>query len=335
MNQKLPLAIFCFSFFFIPFLLKAQCCAGGGGSPIAGGTSYGVLYEGHYEISTIIQYISSNKFYSKNKINSQRTFDGYNSLYDYLKFAYGVSKDFTMSIESGYYINKEEIGLNKNPESTFKSSGFGDLIIFPRYRVLNKTNEKHHTEITLGLGCKLPLGSSNDSTAFVEPFSGQIYYLTKPTAVQLSSGSQDLIFYTFFFNNFRSADFQLFANAYYIRKGYNPNGEKLGDFSSVALFFGKTLFEKLGCTLQLRYENVGRMNINENILLFGKPSNYYPEATGYKKLFIAPQISFSLNKLTLFAIADIPVYQYLNTSKYYTQVGSQYQTSFGISYKFF
>lgn len=314
---------------------SAQCCAGGSGSPIAGGASQGVLLERQVEISTNFQFINTNKFYSKDVVSSEKTFDGFQSTYEYFRLAYGASKNLTMSVESGYYFNKKEIGLNANPSSTFESKGFGDLILFPRYNVFNKTKNNHRTEATIGLGFKIPLGSYNDSTENIEPFSGQTYYVTKPTAVQLSSGAQDVIFYALVIRSYTKQNFRVFANAFYIKKGNNSNGEKLGDFASVSLFAGKSFFEHLGITLQARYEFTNTMSINDNILMFGKPSNYNPEATGYKKVFISPQVSYTKGKFTIYVSTDLPVYQFLNSSKFYTQVGSQHQSTIGVSFKFF
>jgi len=120
----------------------------------------------------------------------------------------------------------------------------------------------------------------------------------------------------------------------YIKKGYNPNGEKLGDFASVGIFAGKTFFNNLGVTLQARYEWMDRMKVNESISLFGKPSNYFPKATGYKKIFISPQLSYTKGKFTVYGSYDIPVYQYLNTSEHYTQMGSQHQATLGVTFRF-
>ena len=93
----------------------SQCCAGGSGSPIAGGTSQGVLQEKQVEISSNFQFISTNKFYRKNIVapDSVRTFDGFKSTYEYFRVAYGITKNLTFSVESGYYYQKKEIGLNK------------------------------------------------------------------------------------------------------------------------------------------------------------------------------------------------------------------------------
>lgn len=317
--------------------VMAQCCAGGSGSPIAGGASQGVLLERQIDVNTNFQFISTNKFYRKDVLapDSARTFDSFNSTYEYFKLAYGLTKNFTFSVESGYYFKKREVGLEKNPATTYEAKGIGDLILFPRYDVINWTEEKYRTEVTLGVGFKIPLGSYNDSTGNIEPFSGQTYYVSKPTSVQLSSGAQDIIFYTFLYRGYTEHNFRIFANAMYIKKGWNPNGEKLGDFASVALFAGKSFFNHLGITLQTRYEWVDKMKINENILLFGRPSNYFPEATGYKKIYITPQVSYTKGKFTIYASNDFPVYQYINSSEFYTQVGSQHQTTVGMSFRFF
>ena len=315
--------------------LSAQCCAGGGGSCIAGGASQGVLQYRQLELNTNFQFINTDKFYRQDSPNDKGSFDSFSSQYEYFRLAYGVSKNLTFSLESGYYLQKKEVGLNENPSTTYTSKGIGDLVIFPRYDILNVRNERTANEITLGLGYKIPLGSYNDSTGNVEPFSGKTYYVTKPQAVQLSSGAQDLILYTFLYREYIRSRFKVFANAMYIMKGYNPNGEKLGDFVSVGLFGSRSFFNFLGLTLQVRYEKVQQMKINENILLYGKPSTYYPEATGYKKIFLTPQVSFSKGKFTVYASTDLPLYQYINSADHYTQAGSKYTTTVGISFRFY
>jgi len=313
----------------------SQCCAGGSGSPIAGGASQGVLQERQMEISTNFQFIYTDKFYKKDSHTTEKAYDDYSSQYEYFRLAYGITKNFTMSVETGYYFKRHETGLENNPVTTYESSGFGDLILFPRYDIINWTEEKTRTEVTLGLGYKIPLGSYNDSVGNVEPFSGNTYYVTKPQSVQLSSGAQDIIFYTFLFRGYTEKNFRIFANGLYIKKGWNPNGEKLGDFASVGLFAGKSFFDHWGITIQARYEWMDRMKINENILLYGKPSTYFPEATGYKKVFITPQLSFTKGKFTVYGAYDIPVYQYINSSDYYVQAGSKLQATLGVSFRFY
>lgn len=310
--------------------VNAQCCAGGSGSPIAGGASQGVLLERQVELNTNFQFVDTRKFFTGDSPDTAKYFDRFHSVYQYFRLAYGVTKNFTLSLETGNYFMKEEIGLNKNSATTYSSSGIGDLIVFPRYDIINRTEENSRTEVTIGLGYKIPLGSYNDSTGNVEPFSGSTYYVTNPQAVQLTSGAQDVIFYTFLFRGYPQKNWRIFANGFYIKKGWNPLGEKMGDFASFGIFAGKTFFEKLGVTVQFRGEWMDKMTLNKNILLYAYP-NYNPEATGYKKVFFTPQLSFTKGKFTVYALSDFPLYQYVTK----TQVGSELQATVGLSFRFF
>ena len=319
-----------FSSLMVSFAPKAsaQCCAGGAGSPIAGGTSQGVLQRYQLELNTNVQFISSEKFFTGDQQDPKKYFDSFRSAYQYLRVAYGLSERFTISVEGGNYFYKEEIGLDADPAKTYRSSGIGDLVIFPRYTVLNSTTKTTTTELTLGLGVKIPLGSYNDSTGNVEPFSGQTYYVTNPQAVQLSSGAQDIIFYAFLFRGYPTQNFRVFMNALYVKKSWNPLGEKMGDFASLGFFAGKSFRYKYGLTLQLRGEWMNTMKVNADILQHAYP-NYDPEATGYTKVFLSPQLSYTTGNLTIYGLIDLPLYQHVEK----TQVGTQFQATGGISYK--
>ncbi|HRZ75991.1 MAG TPA: hypothetical protein P5248_01405, partial [Bacteroidales bacterium] len=65
-----------------------------------------------------------------------------------------------------------------------------------------------------------------------------------------------------------------------------------------------------------------------DILMYSYP-NYDPEATGYRKVFLSPQLSYTYGNLTGYALVDLPLYQYVRE----TQVGTQWQASAGLSYK--
>ena len=305
--------------------LYSQCCAGGSGSPIAGGTSQGVLQLHQFDFNTNFQHISTKKFLTGDA-QAKNFLDSYKSNYIYNRIGYGVSKDFTMYIETGYFLDKTQVTLNK--VQTIKSKGLGDLILFPRVTVINKTKKNKKTELTVGLGYKIPLGKYNDSNREVEPFSGEIFYITKPLAVQPTSGAQDFIFYSFFLKDF--ANIRYFANATYIKKGWNPLGEKMGNYLNIGVFASKTIFESLGVTVQVRAEWIDKMKLNKNILLYAYP-NYDYLATGSKKIFITPQVSYTYQrKLTGFALVEIPIYQHVNK----TQIASQKQITAGVSYRF-
>ncbi len=314
----------------LPSDLFAQgCCSAGSGSPIAGGAFPGVLEDGQMEVSTSYRYISTNKFVDGDK-SIPPTLDNYSTKFMYSRVGYGLNEDLTIFVESGYYLDQREITLNA--ANTLTSKGISDLIIFPRCNVYNKANERSRTSLTVGLGYKIPVGKYNDSAAFHEPFSGQTYYFIKPPSVQPSTGSHDLIINAFLFRGYPLGGFNVFANLSYVKKGWNPKGEKFGDFASAALFASKTLYvgsNSLGLMLQARYEWIDQMKLNKTVLLYNYP-NYDWEATSSQKVFITPQLNFTVKKLTFFLLSDIPVYQYAKLAS----IVSQHQYTGGVSYKF-
>ncbi len=303
------------------------CCSGGSGSPIAGGAAQGVLLDRQMEIAGNFQHINTNKFYAEDR-DTVPLFKSFNSNYVYMRLAYGITKDFTMSVESGYFLNKQQIGINQD---TALSRGIADLILFPRYDVYNRTEEHRRIELTVGMGWKIPLGSYKDSMITFRDTANNInYYTTSPPTVQPTNGSHDFIFYAFFYRGFPLHNFRLFANALYVKQGWNALGEKFGDYASVGIFAGKTLFEKLGVTFQVKGETIGKMKASNYVDLLAL-YNVDTAATGGKKIFFVPQISFSHRSFTVYGLAELPVYQYLNKQ----QIASQYQFTLGVSYRFF
>ncbi|MGY8988346.1 MAG: hypothetical protein ACKVG7_07290 [Flavobacteriales bacterium] len=308
------------------FIFAQGCCSGGAGSPIAGGAATGVLQENQMELSINYQYNKSNKFFTENR-DTVGSFDNFNSNYMFLRADYGLSKKLTLSVASGYFLNKSQVWLDN--DDTTSSIGFSDLIVFPRYDIYNKTTNGIRTEITLGMGLKIPLGSHIDSTA-TTPDVWDI----SPPITQLTTGSQDLMFYTFFFREYQKQKFRIFMNSLYIRKGYNSLGLKFGDYSSVGFFASKTIYRKWGLTGQLKGEWIQKMELGK---VFDDVEDWIVEEwrgkqnyTGSKKMFFIPQLSYSQNGITVFVTSEIPLYQYLNG----TQIGSQNQFTVGVNYRF-
>ena len=301
------------------------CCSGGSGSPIAGGASQGVLMDRQMELAGSFQHISTDKYLAGSK-DTIPLFKKFYSNYFYGRAAYGLTKDLTLSIEGGYFLKKSQIGFNND---TAQSKGIGDLIIFPRYDVYNHTEETKRVELTLGMGMKLPLGKYKDSMVVYRD-SLMTLYTTSPPTVQPTNGSTDLIFYAFYFRGFPLKNFRVFANAFYIKKGWNPLGEKFGDYSSLSLFAGKTFFKKLSLTLQVKGEHIAKMKAAETVDLLAL-YNVDTSSTGGRKVFFVPQISFSYKSFTVYGLSEFPIYQYVNNS----QIASKYQFTLGISYRFF
>lgn len=329
------------------------CCSGGGGSPMAGGAAAGVLQEGQMQILGTYKYSRSNHFLSGDR-DTASFFDNLASNYLFLKADYGISSRLTLSLATGYYLNRTitefadttYVGSEMHVESEkVNSSGFGDLIIFPRYNVYERNKGAVHSELSLGLGLKLPLGSHNDST-FVghslflntddpaNPFidSNEIW-LTAPPTVQATTGSNDLMFYAFYLKDFHKKNLKVFTSAMYIHKGWNSLGLKFGDYATVGLFAGTSLFNnKLSLLGQLKGEWVGKMRAHDDIDVLSAYNIELP-STGSMMLSVVPQLTyiFKKPKIALFATADIPLYQYMRG----TQVAAQVQVTGGISYRFF
>ncbi len=308
------------------------CCSGGSGSPMVGGVSMGVLQQGQFDFGESFQYFSSDKFYAGSLDSSSALVKDIKTSYLYSRLGYGITSKLTLYLEAGYFFHKTETGFDTDrPDYIKKSSGLSDIIIFPRYNVYDITNSKAHTELTLGLGLKIPIGNYHDSTTvYIDPTNGQNSKTVSPPTVQTTTGSNDFIFYGFALREFKKIKLKVFANVTYINKGYNSMGEKFGDYASIGLFAGKTYFKKLGVTCQLKYEWVDKMQLNPNIDLNALKISIDPNSSGSKKLSFVPQLSYSYKSITLFGLYDMPVYQYLNG----VQIGSKYLVTVGFTYRF-
>jgi hypothetical protein len=328
MRRSLPRLFVGFIILF-PVLYHSQgCCSGGSGSPIAGGASQGVLQENQAEAAMNYQYLSTNRFFTADR-DTAALFDRLSSNYLYGRLAFGVTDKLTLSLETGYFLDKTQYSHKR--KDTIRSSGIADVIIFPRYSVFVRNTELTKTEVTLGLGMKLPVGSYNDSTVvYRHPVTGKKYYTTSPPTIQPTNGSQDFIFYAFFFRGYTEKKFRVFSNLIYIRKGWNPLGQKFGDYYSVGLFAGQTVMKKVNLTLQLRGEIVSRMQFDKSVDMLAL-YNIDVNSTGGRKMFISPQLGYSTKGWTFYALYEFPVYQYLNG----TQVGSLHQLTAGLAYRFF
>lgn len=307
--------------------IYSQCCAAGGGCPIAGGISQGVLQFHEVELNANYQYVSTTRFL--NGDSPEKNFlDRYFSHYSYFRLGYGVTKKLTISVEAGNYLNKTQIGLDKG--DTITTKGWGDLILFPRYELYNKAGLTKRIEISVGFGIKIPLGTPNDKMRKVEPFSGQVYYQLKPVAIRTTTGGNDFIFYGFLYRGFPLHNFRVFSSLLYVLKGWNQLGEKAGDYASIGLFASKTIFKNFGITIQAKGEWIDRMKLNNDLEQNGF-YNYDPAATGSKKFLIAPQLSYSYKYFSFYVNSEFPVYQFVNKQ----QIASQYFVTSGISCRFF
>lgn len=318
------LALFVVILFTTELLYSQGCCSGGSSSPIAGGAASGVLLKNQLEIATSYQHVSTHTFKTNDNRDTVSILDDtLKTNYLFLRTDYGLTDKLSMSVALGYFLNKSLA----NKSESYSSSGVSDLIIFPRYNLFNWNKENHRTEITLGLGLKLPLGSYSDSTIkFSHPSIGDLYAYN-PTAVQLTNGSLDAMFYSFFYRTYPKSKWRIFANTLYIKKSYNSLGQKFGNYSSFSLNAGKTVYKGLSLTAQLKYETIGKTKAREGVDLIN--FNIEDHNTGSEKTLFIPQISYSHKDFSYFISADIPLYEDLNGFQFATQN----QFTVGVSYR--
>ena len=327
-----------FSLLFQNFAFSQGCCSGGGSNPIAGGSATGVLQQYQMEVSLNYQANQSNTFFEgSEEVEQEGIYDELSSDYLFLRTDYGISKKLTLSLATGYHLNKAL--KEKDTTTTLSNSGMGDLIIFPRYNIYNDTKGNIHSEMTLGIGVKLPIGSHTDTVDSSR--SNAPEYL--PPTLQLSTGGADIMLYALYFSEYKKQRFRVFANLLYIRKGYNSLDDKFGDYTSLSLFVSKRVSRKWGLTTQLKGEWIGQLNAkqskldrfennSDNFLIEFEAENWKErkDNTGSKKVLFIPQLSYSQNGLTIFVTSEIPLYQNLNGY----QFASQQQFTVGVNYRF-
>jgi hypothetical protein len=226
------------------------CCAGGGGSPIAGGASQGVLQKDELDLNLNFQRTFSNEFLGVDPAIPQ-LLESYNTNYLFIRISYGITKDLTLSVAGGYYFNKTQYGADYI--DTINSSGIGDFIIFPRYNVWHKQTETSVWEATIGAGLKIPIGKYNDSLILFQSPTITLYQ-QKPPGIQPTTGSNDFIFYGFLLHGFPKQKFKIFSSVQYILKGWNPKGEKFGNYADVSLYIAKPFAKNFNATLSGKYE---------------------------------------------------------------------------------
>lgn len=308
------------------------CCSGGSGSPIVGGVSMGVLQQGQIDIGSSFQYAYSNQFYAGTKKTTSPLVKDLVTGYVYSRLGVGITSKFTFYTELGYFSTKKETGFDASrPDYIQKSSGVSDLILFPRYEVYNHSSERSHTEITLGLGLKIPVGRYHDSSiVYIDETTGKEYKVVAPPTVQPTTGSNDFIFYGFAMHEWKPVKLKVFTSMTYIHKGFNGLGEKFGDYAGIGVFTGKSIGKRCNLTGQVRYEWIDKMQVDPNVDYAAKGISLDPLSTGGRKLSVFPQVSYSRKKLTLFGMAEFPLYQNMNG----VQIGTKNIVTAGFTYRF-
>jgi len=299
--------------------LYGQCC--GGGSPIAGGAAQGVLQKNQLEVAGYLQYFTSDKTKRGDILSPVRLFELKRDIYQYSRVSYGLTNELTMSVELGYYFDRTE-RLAGGFE--IKGKGIADLIVFPRYDVFNIKKEKHQTELTLGLGMKIPVGDHDQTyVAYENRKTGDKFEIIKGPSSQPSTGTNDFIFHVFLYRQYLKPQLSFILTSTYILRGTNKIKQSFGDIFDVSLYASKSWTRNFSSTIQIKGENTAPL-IDEVWIS-------YEKNTGGKLLSFVPQLNYQVLTchLTITAAAEIPMYHYVNG----TQIASKWLFRGGIIYR--
>ena len=298
--------------------VNAQCCSGA--SPIVIGNVKSVLGKNQLEINGNYQYFESDKTLTGNKKAAFPMFEKIFSNYLYFRTAYGLTDKFTISVELGYHISRTERLLGG---FQITGKGIGDLIIFPRYDVFNIINNGNQTELTLGLGAKIPLGDyDQEYVAYENEKTGQRIMLKKSPGIQPSTGTNDFIFSAFLYRAYLKRMLNFYLNYIYIMRGTNPDGVVYGDVMGASLGANKAVRPNIVLGFEVKAEALEI--INDPAYL------NYKYNSGGRKISIAPQINYVPHeRLTFSVFSDFPLYQYVNG----TQVASEFLFNFRVTYR--
>lgn len=324
--------------------LSQGCCSGGGGNPISGGATMGVLLKGQTEFAVSNQYGYTSRFFTGDS-RSISYFEKLTSNYLFFRIDYGIIERLSLSAALGLYSHRTIFEFRDsltNEQRIVTSKGLGDLFVIPRFNLYKFEGSSVRSDVNVALGFKTPLGSNNDST-----FIGQAYFLnvnngtpfidsteiwqTSPPTVQTTTGSNDLIAQVFYLNSFKPSNAKLLVTAMYIRRGWNSLGVRFGDFASLGVTGGISIRNKVSLMGQLRGEWVGQIKTHD-LIDYLASYNIDTASTGSISALFSPQLNWNIHRtLTLFLLADIPFYQKMNG----TQVALPYQFTGGLAWRFF
>ena len=265
-------------------------------------TEQPVLSDKQLAFSFTYYYINANKYFNEDHVfNNLKTIKNAYSNYAEFKSAYGFTPKLSASFELGYFINK----TISYQDSSFNGYGLGDAAIYIKYRLIYSKNAKF--TLLPAIGIKLPIGvfdqmdGNTKLPIMVQPSSGNFkyiasIYMSKVMNEKLGIASMCSYEYTQLIDS---------KNFYY----------KYGDQWILSFYASYQLSEKLATDLQFRFENKDKSHLALDKII---------ESSGYKIVFVSPQISYTFMKnWQISAYADLPVYRYYN--------GIQFATAYSVS----
>jgi len=231
-----------------------------------------------------------------------------------LEATYGISRNFAVTGLFSFVDQNRTVTPIEGNKNEISSKGLGDVVLLLKYN-LSAFSLTNQTELSIGVGSKLPVGSS-DITA-----NGVLL----PADIQSGSGSWDALLWGFYSQGFMpSMPLTFFANVSYklntanARFASSKSGYKFGNEFILSSGVGYRTDTPLDFTLFLRYRNTTQDQFDdENV-----PN------TGGNWLYAVPGINIKVaDQITSRISGQIPIFRDLQ--------GTQLTTSYSVSLSLF
>lgn len=311
--RRLYVVIILLSLVFYVTDVQAQCC--GAGNPISiSGTDNNVKKK-HMQVSVDYRHSYSDTYFEGAKRYDADFFGSLSDAsYDFLNFGigYGITKRWTMQMQLGYYVNKEENFKDPSlPDATV--SGVGDMSLSTSYVVYN--NPRKGIELSPFVAVKLPVGKFDCENEGVK----------LPISMQPSSGSYKYSAGFFFYANlskkFYVTSYNLFEYAQRIvSKNFNYKYGNMTYLNAAAYFKAHEIIT-LGA------------NVSYEIMSRSKDEYGYLDGTSYQLMKFAPQVLIRpIKQMHVVASAELPLWRNVSgiqmSNKWAMQIKIVYDINF-------
>jgi hypothetical protein len=271
----------------------SQCCSAG--NPLGGDGSNEGLNKNELKLFTSFKYSLSKNYY-----HLDAPYDIPNvekSYYDYqnISFTYGIFSRLSVYTELGYFFSKTQEVKLTNDQIIIQSKGLGDLGVSLRYMLLKTV--KPVSQLVISGGAKIPIG------AFNEEIDGAMV----PISLQPSSGA--LKFNAGIYYSRKRADLKFGWNSFLFFESSNTIDQgfliyKYGNLLQLSIAATYEIQRKLNFIFNSKFEWRAH-DLREKEMMI--------ESTGGKVFFLNPQLVYAFKPgWSLIAMADIPVYKYVN-----------------------
>ncbi len=307
-------------FFFALFIFNTSisnaqtCCSGG--IPLSNNLGLSTLEKGSFQLGLQYDYNNLNTLNTEStRLNDDSRLRITHSIL--LNAGYSITNNLSVEGLFTWVNQRREISQFGN-ENLDQTSGIGDAILLLKYNFENALGK--NSAITIGVGTKLPLGSSTETNS---------QGITLNADLQPGSNAWDVIYWSLFSKNF---DFRpsLTISSRFIYRNTGTNSSYFGDssykfgneFQTYLQFSDQfVVFKKLTApSLSFKY----RSAIQDEI------GGFNLDNTGGRWFSIIPDFSIHLSQNIIFSTkAEIPIYSYVDG----TQLTPTYRLTTGFLIK--